>query len=299
MGKNVLIIGGDSFIAKKFISANKDYFNLYSVSRQKTEFQNEFVINDLFNVPESKFENIDVVINFAAIVHKPKIKDKSIYELINYKLPLFLAKLALKNNCSHFIQMSTIAVYGNTEQINDETICSPYNYYGEYKLKADIELNKLSKDNFLVTSIRCSMVYGGINAPGNMSSLIKLVKTNLPLPFKGINNKRQFLNVNNLTQALKGIIEQKLQGIIILADEEYISTYELVDIIAYTLKIENKCIRLNVFWKLIKMIKPEFAGKLIGNLLIENTYSFKKIGIALPYSIGDGIKEMLSREEIK
>lgn len=291
--KNVLIIGGDSYIAQKFISANHSFFKLYCVSRKKTKFENELVIDNLFDLPESIFENIDVVINFAAIVHQPKIKDKNIYELVNYQLPLFLAKMALKHNCSHFIQISTIAVYGKTQIINDETACSPDNYYGESKLKADLELSKLTTKDFLVTSIRPSMVYGGHNSPGNMNSLIKLVKTNIPLPFRGINNSRQFLNVNNLTQALKGIILQRMQGIIILADEESISTFGIIDIISKTLNRKNICIRLNLFWRILQIIKPELKRKLTDNLVIKNTYSFEKLGIELPYSIEDGIKEMI------
>lgn len=290
--KNVLVIGGDSFIAQKFISANRDYFKIFAISRKKTANHDEFVIDNLFELSESKFENIDVVINFAAIVHQPNIKDKESYELVNYKLPLFLAQMAYKKKCSHFIQMSTIAVYGLASYINSNTVYSPVNYYGEFKLKADAELSKLSKNGFIVTSIRPSMVYGGYNAPGNMNSFIKLVKTNLPLPFKGIDNKRQFLNINNLTQAIKGIIEQKLQGNIILADEESVSSFGLVNTISKALDRKPRCFKLSVFWKVVRIIKPEIARKLIDNLIIENTYSFEALGVKSS-SLEDGIKEMI------
>ena len=62
------------------------------------------MINNLFDLPESIFENIDVVNNFADIVHQPKIKDKNIYELVNYELPLFLAKMALNINVAIFFK---------------------------------------------------------------------------------------------------------------------------------------------------------------------------------------------------
>ena len=291
--KNILIIGGNSYLAQHFIAAYKNTFHLKSVSRKKTNFENEFIVSNLFDVPESLFHNIDVVINFAAIVHQPQIKDASIYELINYQLPLFLAKMALKNACSHFIQLSTIAVYGNTSIITKETPCLPNNDYGVYKLKADQELGELANDQFTVTSIRPSMVYGGYNAPGNMNSLIRLVGKNIPLPFKGIHNKRQFLNVHHLTQAINGIILQKLSGIIVIADEEVISTEELVEIISKAQNHKNKSFKFNLFWKIIKTFIPEIAHKLIDDLVIQNTYYFEELGIGTSYSVEDGIKEMI------
>lgn len=291
--RNILVIGGDSYIAQKFIETNKMYYNIYSISRVKTNNQNEYIIKNLFNLSDSKFMNMDVVINFAAIVHQPKTQDKDIYELINYRLPIFLAKMALSNRCYHYIQLSTIAVYGKAKLINDNTTPFPVNYYGEYKLKADIELSKLSGTNFQVTSLRPSMVYGGKNVPGNINSLIKIIKKNIPLPFKEIYNKRQYLNVNNLTQAIKGIIDQRKQDIIILADEESISTYELIDIVSRTLNKDNNCFKFNLLWKFMRVIKPEITRKLVDDLIIENTYSFNELGIKHPHSIEDGIKEML------
>ena len=290
---NILLIGGNSFIAQQFISSNNNFFKIHSAARRTANIKNETIISDLFNLPESVFKNIDVVINLAAIVHQPKIQDKNIYEQINYRLPLFLANMAIKNDCQHFIQISTIAVYGKTTIINKNTACSPVNYYGEYKLKADLELAKLTSENFTVTSLRPSMVYGSSHSPGNLNSLIKLVKTSFPLPFGGIDNKRQFLNVNNLTQAIKGIILNNIGGIVILADQEHISTLNLINTISKALNQKNKIVSFNLFWKIIRKIKPGIAHKLIDNLEIENSHSFSELGIEEIYSIEDGIKEMV------
>lgn len=292
--KNILVVGGKSYIAQEFIKKNHTYFNIHPVSRNKLNFNNAINIDDYFKLSESNFKNIDVVINFTAIVHQPKLKDEILYDLINYQLPVFLANMAQKSGCSQFIQISTIAVYGDVEFIDKKTICRPVNHYGKYKLKADYALRSMSNKQFSVVCLRPSMVYGSKSAPGNMNQLIRVVKTKLPLPFNGIDNQRQFLNINNLTQAIRGIIVKGLDGIIVLADEEGISLTSLTQIISEELGLKNRSFKSVLFWKLLRIFKPVIINKLTNNLIIENSHSFKELGVEYPVSVQQGISEMVN-----
>ena len=292
-GKKVLVIGGNSFIARVFMKDRKETLNLRPVARNTTGFSNEILVDDYGNIPDQAFQWAETVINFAAIVHEPKIKDEDIYREINYKLPLSLAKASKNAGCRHFIQISTIAVYGGAQKIDKDTKTQPITPYGIYKLKADLELAELSSNKFSVSCIRPSMVYGGGDAPGNLKSLIRLVKTGLPLPFAGIENKRQFLNVHNLAEALQLIIDKRIEDTILIADEEAISLSQLVKTIANEAGLKDRSFKLSFFWRLVKTLKPSIYKKLAGSLEIANTYSFSELGVTKSHSVKDGIREMV------
>lgn len=288
----IVIIGADSFIAGKFIELYKEIYFIKGVSRKRTKLIEELVTLDFFSIPNDFFKEIDVVINFAAIVHRPDVKDEEIYDNINYKLAIHIASKAFNSGVKHFIQMSSVAVYGNITSIHIDSPFSPQTEYGRSKLKADLELIKMNSESFNVTIIRPPMVYGGSNAPGNMIRLIKLVNKNIPLPFKGINNQRVFINVNNLIQYLNIITNKQLSGIFLIADQQSVSTEDLIKIISRLMSKNCNFFRLPKFvLKLIHFFNPILFDKLFGSLVIQTNFPYENL--INHYSIEQGLTEML------
>ena len=222
MKKSILIIGGDSFIGSNFINSNLKIYNFKIVSRIKTTYSGELVLKDFFKIPDIFFQEIDVLINFAAIVHRKSYTSDKIYKKINYDLPKFLFNKSIKFGIKHFIQMSSIAVYDRSNIIKIGLNEVPSSAYGLYKLQTDNYLLGNSSNKINISCIRSPMVYGK-NAPGNMGLLIKLAKVKIPLPFKNINNKLSFININNLLDFLKIVINKKLDGILIPTDKKFTS----------------------------------------------------------------------------
>ena len=116
MKDKVIIIGGDSYLARQFIAANQDKFWFTVFSRKATGFRDETVLDDFFQIQLPQCKGA-VVINFAAIVHNSKAAPE-LYQKINYELPLFLAQKSTEAGVYLFIQISTIAVYGSSAIIN-------------------------------------------------------------------------------------------------------------------------------------------------------------------------------------
>lgn len=290
----VLIVGADSFIASHFIESYKEKYIFLPISRVKKNYDNEILLNDFFQIPDNYFYKIDVIMNFAAIVHATRNIKKELFYEINHKLAVENAIKAKRNGVRQFIQMSTVAVYGYTDHIDINTKEKPVNAYGHSKLLADNELKKMEDDNFKVAIIRPSMVYGGGNAPGNMMRLIKLVDKQISLPFKGINNKRFFLNIENLVVFLNRVIEKNSNGRFILSDKEGISTFELIKLIGKSLGKESRQFRItSMFIFLIKLIKPGFYYKLFSSLIIDCLESYRRLGYQPEFSIKQGIDKMV------
>ena len=76
--KKILIIGGDSFIAGQFIRKYVSTDSITCYSRRPTGYEKEIVVKAFRDMPVEAFSGFDAVINFAAIVHRPEVKDQEL-----------------------------------------------------------------------------------------------------------------------------------------------------------------------------------------------------------------------------
>jgi len=295
--KKILITGSNGFLGGYFKNKYSNNYNIKTFSFLKNDFGSLHV------------ENIEVIIHLSALVHQMDGASKEEYDRVNVFQTLDLAKKAKASGIKHFIFMSTIAVYGvETGVINENTNCSPITDYGKSKLKAEIELQKLEDDYFIVSIIRPPIV-NGYDAPGNMKSLINLVQKVPVLPFGNIQNRRSMIYVGNLCFFMDAIIEKGLSGIFLVADERAVSTTELIELIAQALGKRVYLVRVPFFEGLLKLVKPSFHKRLFGSLEVDNhdtlTRLFGKVETLLPkertsekkallpFSVEEGIELML------
>lgn len=205
------------------------------------------------------FKDCDAIIHCAAIVHKKEKKYASQYEAINYDLTLELAKKAKENNVRQFVFLSTMAVYGNENNvITKKTNKNPQSLYGKTKLKAEIALKKLEDNNFKITIIRPPMVYGK-DCPGNYKRLSNMAKK-LPI-FPDVNNKKSMIYVVNLAFLITSLVENNISGTFMPMDDKYVST-------AYMAKTINPNIRLSkILGKILLLFKNvSIVNKAFGTL---------------------------------
>jgi UDP-glucose 4-epimerase len=291
---NLLIIGGNSFVAKSFIAYHQHNYTIKTVSRNKTLHTNEYIVSDYSRIPTELFDGVDVVLNCTAIVHQLGEVADFVYNKINFELASGLAENAKIMGVKTFIQLSTIAVYGNAELINSSTIENPTNSYGESKLKADKKIMLLANDSFSTLIFRPPMIYGGEDSPGNMMRLVKIVEKGLPLPFKNASNKRDFINVHNFVDFIEVAIKINKTNIYLVTDSAAISTHELVSLISKHLG--KKTIQFSVptiFLNILKKVKPDLIDKLFGTLSIDPTKSIETLKHKPIHTVESGIVEMI------
>lgn len=282
--KKLLITGSNGFVGSYFINKYKNKYKIETFSFLKDD------INSL------DCSDIDVVLHCAALVHQKAEHSYEKYYEINVIYPVKLAKLAKQNGIKQFVFISTIAVYGEDEEkLNENTICNPISHYGKSKLEAEKQLLELNDENFVVSIIRPPMIYGN-NAPGNIDSLVKLVKKVPILPLANIQNKRTFISIENLCYIINEVILQKKSGIFLASDDELLSTSKLIDLIAKNLDKKIYLIKIPFFETLLKVVKPSFHKRLYGSLEIDNTITKEKLNLRNPVSVEDGIKLMIKGE---
>ncbi len=280
----ILITGANSFVGTNF--------------RKYSKYKDIDEVSLLDHIPESiDFNNFDVVLHLAAIVHQSKKISEEEYMIVNRDLCLKIAENAKKSGIRQFIFLSTCKVYGPTisdnEVLNEGSICSPDDPYGRSKYEAETGLRKLEDENFVLSIIRTPLVYGeGVKA--NMLSILKLIERFPLLPFGNIENRRSFTYIENLVGFIDAVIEKKANGTFIAKDEEALSTTELVNILSKYLNRKLKLFKLPTFvLKFISFVTPSIFDRLFGSSEFENAKTKTDLSFTPAISSEEGIKRMV------
>lgn len=175
------------------------------------------------------FSSYDVVYQVAGIAHqKETIENAHLYYEVNRDLAVEVAEKAKAAGVKRFIYMSSMSVYGleqSDELISLSTPTNPTTNYGWSKLQAEQKLRELEDENFSISFLRPPMVYGE-GAPGNLEKLFKAVRKVHVFPT--IRNERSSISVDNLADGVKKIIECGYCGVVILQDNKYRCTTDIV-----------------------------------------------------------------------
>ena len=179
-------------------------------------------------------EGCDAIVHCAARVHvmhrEDPVQMEDEYRTMNAELPAALARHAKAAGVRHFIQLSSaaaIASHGSPgETVSDNTPPRPTSPYGRSKLQADQALAELASGDFHVVSLRPPAVFGpGVGAFFAMFD--RAARAGLPLPLGAVTNRRSFVYVGNVADAVARALEAERSGAWLLTDSDPISTADL------------------------------------------------------------------------
>jgi nucleoside-diphosphate-sugar epimerase len=281
----ILITGSNSFIGTNFRRFSK-YREIeeVSLSQNKTE-----------NIGYSRY---DVILHLAAIVHQSKKITDNEYFRVNRDLCLKVAENAKKAGVRQFVFLSTLKVYGDIISDHylrtENSTCFPDDSYGKSKYEAEIGLKKMENDNFTISIIRPSLVYG-IGVKSNMLSIVKLIEFFPILPLGSISNKRNFIYTENLVGFIDRIIEKKASGVFIAKDDDAISTTQLASYLAESLDRKVTLFKLPKFFiSAGTFLLPSAFSRLFGSFDFDNSETKKILNYTPYYSTEQGIKKWLA-----
>lgn len=225
--KSVLITGANSYIGtnvERWLLKEPDKYHVETLDMKDPNWVN------------FDFSKFDVVFHVAGIAHStPKKSEKDLYYKVNTQLTIDTAKIAKEVGVKQFIFMSSMIVYSSKERvITKDTKPSPDNFYGDSKLQAEIGLNKLSDKTFKIVVLRPPMIYGP-NSKGNFPRLMNFAKKSFIFP--NFKNKRSMLYIDNLSNSIKYLIDNEVEGLFFPQNSEYMCTSEIVRMSA---KLINK-----------------------------------------------------------
>ncbi len=295
MVETLIVSGSTGFVGKNL----KIFFELNS---KKTTF---------ISIPKEElngtFINLDYpkggVIHLAGKAHDLKnTSDVQEYFEVNTILTEKIFNAFLESDAEVFIFLSSVkAVADKVEGVLTENhLTLPETAYGKSKLQAEqFIMNKNIPENKRVYILRPCMIHGPGNK-GNLNLLYKLVTIGFPWPLGAYENKRSYCSIDNLCFVINELLNRKdiLSGIYQICDNDYISTNEIINIIATCqnkkiaiFKLPKTGIKLfALLGDLLKLpLNSERLNKLTENYIVSNLKIVNAIGRPLPMSLKNGL----------
>ncbi len=257
------------------------------------------------NWKEYSFAGYDTVLHVAGIAHADvsgvSEEEQKRYYNINGDLAKETALKARQDGVKQFVYFSSVIVYGESakvgkiKEIGPDTEPSPANFYGDSKLQGERAVLEVQTGGFSVAVLRIPMIYGR-GSKGNFPVLVKLA-SKMPV-FPDIKNRRSMIYVDNLAEYVRILIEQCCGGIFYPQNDEYVTTTEMVRLIA---EAKGRKIRI---WKVLNpfvfaaSVVPGKVGKLtnkaFGSLTIQKNIDTEIKENYCLFSLEDSIKKSVS-----
>lgn len=316
-----MITGVHGFVGSNLVRALAPEHLIYGldiVAPEKEGVVRTFSWDDLDN---GVMPHIDAIIHLAGKAHDTRNKSAAnIYFNVNTGLTQQIFDWYLQNpSAKKFIFFSTVksaADYVSGDILTEECVPRPVGPYGESKIMAENYIIKHYAPEALenpyhafgnstlfpekqVYIMRPCMIHGPGNK-GNLNLLYDVVSKGLPWPLGAFDNRRSFTSVGNLCVVIEGLLTSQVDsGIYHMADDEALSTNELIEVICEAMGkkahiwriprvLMNGCAKLGGWFHL--PLNPLRMQKLTENYVVSNAKIKKALGInCMTISAKDGL----------
>jgi nucleoside-diphosphate-sugar epimerase len=250
-----------------------------------------------------KIGSASTVIHLAGKAHDLKNNSKSDeYFKANTELTQKVFDAFLVSDAKVFITLSSVkAVADEFEgELIEEVLPNPITHYGKSKLLAEQYIfSKEFPEGKRVYVLRPCMIHGPGNK-GNLNLLYKVVSKNIPWPLGSFENKRSFCSIDNLMFIFRELIEREdiPSGIYNVADDEPLSTNELISFISHSQNRKPKLLKISkslieflaaIGDKIHLPLNTERLIKLTSSYVVSNSKMKMAIGKPWPVSSREGL----------
>lgn len=264
---------------------------------------------------------MDAIIHLAGKAHDTRNKSAAdVYLKVNTGLTQRIFDWYLTQpSAKRFIFFSTVksaADYVEGDILTEECVPTPVGPYGESKIKAENYIigkfapkalqnpyhaftdSELYPDK-KVYIMRPCMIHGPGNK-GNLNLLYGVVSKGIPWPLGAFENRRSFTSIGNLCTVIEGLLTKNISsGIYHMADDEALSTNELIEVICSAMGKKPHIWRIprGVMNGVAKVgdwlhlpLNPLRMQKLTENYVVSNEKIKKVLGLKkMPVSAKDGL----------
>ena len=252
---NILITGIHGFVGSNLVNALKrqhTIFGLDIVAPAKDGVERTYSWADLDN---GRLPRVDAIIHLAGKAHDTKNRSAAeVYFQVNTGLTKKIFDyFSCHPETGKFIFFSSVKAAVDKvpgEVLYEDIEPCPVGPYGESKVKAEnyireqIERRREIYEGREIVILRPCMIHGPGNK-GNLNLLYGFVKKGLPWPLGAFENRRTFTSIDNLTFVISGMLSKKIEsGIYNMADDEPLSTNELIDVICSAMGKKARIIRV-------------------------------------------------------
>lgn len=294
--------GASGFVGQSLIHAWNANYTINAISRQDGSFLKgvHHLVGNWENL-SNHTHTYHTIIHLAGLAHDTRSKkSEQEYMDVNAGLTRKLVQWinATQKSRVKFIYLSSVKVYGNTEDlITEASPTLPDSVYGKSKLAAENIIRTELVPMHQAYILQPVLIYGK-GQKGNLQALEKWLNLRLPNIFSRVLNKRSLLYMGNLQFVIEEIMQKEIAtGTYLVSNDEVLSTGEILQNIggannhtSFSLPIPG------VFLKTITSFTPGLQQKLLGNLQVSNQKIKKALKIEnMPFSTLQGFKLMSTK----
>jgi len=191
----------------------------------------------------SALDGVEAVVHAAGVAHRPSMEG-TLFLSGNRDWTVRIAEEVARSGVRALVHLSSIAAFG----VPQDRAClvaglrecdegNPRNLYGRSKREAEPAVEGLEESGVLGVNLRPPLIYGP-GAPGNWAKLLKLVALPCPLPFASVDNRRSYLGIGSLCEAIDAVLAAagseggpQRSGTYHLAEAEPVSLREIVTVL--------------------------------------------------------------------
>lgn len=226
---NILVTGGAGYVGSVTIPElvnsghnvkclDRFFFGMDYLSQKQFENKVELIKDDIRTFEPKILDDVDVVMDLAALSNDPvgDLDPTKTYE-INHLGRARVAKLSKERGVGKYILASSASIYGQQEEIVDENASiKPLTAYSKANRKAEESALPLNDDNFTVTALRFSSVYG-ISPRMRFDTAVNVMVLDLfnkgKITVRGQGNKRPFVHILDVARAYEIVINASKEKI--------------------------------------------------------------------------------------
>lgn len=221
----ITLFGASGFIGKNLMKELQQKSAVSQISVRKEDWKQDLFDSDIYINLVGKAHN-----------HNGEAREEDFYQ-VNVNLLKDIFESFINSKAKLFIHISSIAAleeFESSHELTETDECNPDSWYGKSKRLAEewLVTQNLPADKKLII-IRPPMVHGA-GDKGSLGLLYKLISKGIPYPLASFENKRSFISIDNFSFFINEIVnnaEKLPNGIYHIADDESISTSEIIEII--------------------------------------------------------------------
>lgn len=240
----------------------------------------------------------EVVIHTAGLAHGGGLSEPGLLRRVNVDGPVLLARQAAEAGVRRFVFLSTAKVHGE-ETRPGRPFCAddaptPGDLYARSKHEAEQQLTAVSREAGIdIVVVRPALVYGpGVKA--NFLMMMRWLQSGIPLPLASIENRRSFVALDNLVDALMACAAHPAaaNSAFLVSDGEDLSTPELMRRVAAAMGIRARLIPAPVAWLRAAGRLTGRSGiirRLVESFEVDITHTRTRLGWTPPLTVDEGL----------
>jgi nucleoside-diphosphate-sugar epimerase len=245
-------------------------------------------------------KGVEVVVHLAGrahIVHETEPDPAAMFHTVNMLGTERLASEAAKWGARRFVFISSLGVFGRSssrEPLRESLAPAPQEPYAVSKWRAELALHKIAAETGMeIVIVRPPLVYGP-GVPGNFRSLLRAIRSGIPLPFSRAFAPRSFVGVANLASFLLLCIESPAASgqTFVVCDGEDICVSDLCRQLAAAMNVPSRLfpVPTSALWLAARMTgRTKVFEQLFRSLIVDASRARTVLGWAPQFDLANGL----------